>query len=270
MSTLDIDTALEWRGRTVVDRHGEKIGTFEELYLDESDRPAWAAVNTGLFGMRQTFVPLSAAQPAGDSLQLPFDKQQVKDAPNVDPDAQLSAEEEDTLFRHYGLRPEDASPGEPHSQAAGEPEAQAAAPDDEPQRAPASDDEPQRERVAASADDEPQRERVAASADDEPQREPVAASADDEQPREHADAGEGAEMVRSEEEVSVGTRRRVSGRARLKKHVVTEHVQKTVPVRRERVSVELDSPDDEAEAPAGEQQAEPEPEPDRRPETEQR
>lgn len=234
MSTLDIDTALEWRGRTVVDRHGEKVGTFEELYLDESDRPAWAAVNTGLFGMRQTFVPLSAAQPAGDSLQLPFDKQQVKDAPNVDPDAQLSAEEEDTLFRHYGLRPEDASADEPPSQAAGEPEAQAAA----------SDDEPQREPVAASADDEPQRE--------------------------HADAGEGAEMVRSEEEVSVGTRRRVSGRARLKKHVVTEHVQKTVPVRRERVSVELDPPDDEAEAPAGEQQAEPEPEPDRRPETEQR
>jgi stress response protein YsnF len=246
MSTLDIDTALEWRGRTVVDRHGEKIGTFEELYLDESDRPAWAAVNTGLFGLRQTFVPLSAAQPAGDSLQLPFDKQQVKDAPNVDPDAQLSAEEEDTLFRHYGLRPEDASAGEPPSQAAGEPEAQAAASDDEPQREP-----------------------VAASADDEPQRAPVAASAD-EPPREHADAGEGAEMVRSEEEVSVGTRRRVSGRARLKKHVVTEHVQKTVPVRRERVSVELEPPDDEAEAPAGEQQPEPEPQPDRRPETEQR
>ena len=47
-------------------------------------------------------------------------------------------------------------------------------------------------------------------------------------------------MVRSEEEVSVGTRRRVSGKARLKKYVVTEHVQKVVPVQREEVRVEFE------------------------------
>jgi stress response protein YsnF len=62
-------------------------------------------------------------------------------------------------------------------------------------------------------------------------------------------------MIRSEEEVSVGKRRRVSGRARLRKHVVTEHVQKTVPVQRERVSVEFEPGDEEGEAPAGERVA---------------
>jgi hypothetical protein len=104
MASLDIDTALGWRGRTVVDRDGEKIGKLDELYLDESERPAWGAITTGLFGRRQSFVPLGAIESDGDNLRVPFEKDRVKDAPNVEPDAQLSDEEEDRLYRHYGVQ----------------------------------------------------------------------------------------------------------------------------------------------------------------------
>jgi uncharacterized protein (TIGR02271 family) len=45
-------------------------------------------------------------------------------------------------------------------------------------------------------------------------------------------------MTRSEEELRVGKTQRESGRARLRKYVVTEQVQKTVPVQREEVRVE--------------------------------
>jgi uncharacterized protein (TIGR02271 family) len=45
-------------------------------------------------------------------------------------------------------------------------------------------------------------------------------------------------MTRSEEELHVGTTQREAGRARLVKHIVTENVQKTVPVQREEVRVE--------------------------------
>ena len=45
-------------------------------------------------------------------------------------------------------------------------------------------------------------------------------------------------MTRSEEEVRVGTTRRETGRARLRKYVVTENVTETVPVQREEVRVE--------------------------------
>jgi sporulation protein YlmC with PRC-barrel domain len=104
MPLPDIDTALDWRGRTVVDQNGEKIGKFEDIYLDEAtSRPEWAAVNTGLFGLRTTLVPLSAAELAGDDVKVPFDREHVKAAPNVDPDDQLSQEEEELLYRHYGL-----------------------------------------------------------------------------------------------------------------------------------------------------------------------
>jgi uncharacterized protein (TIGR02271 family) len=45
-------------------------------------------------------------------------------------------------------------------------------------------------------------------------------------------------MTRSEEELDVSTTERETGRARLKKYVVTEDVEKTVPVRREKARVE--------------------------------
>ena len=45
-------------------------------------------------------------------------------------------------------------------------------------------------------------------------------------------------MTRSEEELSVGTTERESGRVRLRKYVVNDEVTKTVPVRREEVRVE--------------------------------
>jgi uncharacterized protein (TIGR02271 family) len=45
-------------------------------------------------------------------------------------------------------------------------------------------------------------------------------------------------MTLSEERVEVGTQTREAGRARLRKYVVTENVQQTVPVSREEVVVE--------------------------------
>src|SRR5687768_13418801 len=75
------------RGQTVYGADGEKIGKAGEVYLDDqSGRPEWVTVNTGLFGTNETFVPLADADLAGDGLRVPFAKDLVKDAPNVDPD----------------------------------------------------------------------------------------------------------------------------------------------------------------------------------------
>lgn len=49
---------------------------------------------------------------------------------------------------------------------------------------------------------------------------------------------QGGAMTRSEEEMHVGTESRERGRARLRKYVVTEHEQVTVPVRHEEVQIE--------------------------------
>jgi uncharacterized protein (TIGR02271 family) len=56
--------------------------------------------------------------------------------------------------------------------------------------------------------------------------------------RETGGRGGGEAMTRSEEELRVGTEKREAGRLRLRKYVVTEQVQQTVPVRREEVRLE--------------------------------
>lgn len=104
MPTPSIETAQGWLGRVMVDRDSNKIGEVVDIYLDnETDRPEWAVVRTGLFGLRSTFVPLADAREVGDELQVPHQRLQVKQAPNIDPDGHLSAAEEAELYRHYGL-----------------------------------------------------------------------------------------------------------------------------------------------------------------------
>jgi uncharacterized protein (TIGR02271 family) len=100
----DINTVQNWQGTTMVDRDGDKLGTIDAIYLDDgTGQPEWALVYTGLFGTKATFVPLAQAQPMGDSVQVPYHKDQVKDAPNMQADGQLSQDEEAELYRHYGL-----------------------------------------------------------------------------------------------------------------------------------------------------------------------
>lgn len=96
--------AYDWGDREVVDSDGEKIGKVDEVYLDTpSGEPEWLSVNTGLFGMKSSFVPLQGADPSGGNVRVAYTKDQVKDAPNVTPDAELSTEEEQRLWSHYGL-----------------------------------------------------------------------------------------------------------------------------------------------------------------------
>ena len=99
LSGSDVETMV---GRAVVGRDGD-VGTVEDVYLDrDTRRPEWALVNTGLFGMKQSFVPLAMAQVEGDSIRVPYGKDDIENAPKVEPDGELSEEEEAQLYRHYG------------------------------------------------------------------------------------------------------------------------------------------------------------------------
>jgi uncharacterized protein (TIGR02271 family) len=99
-----IDTVQSWQGRTMVDLAGDKLGTIDAIYLDhETGQPEWATVTSGLFTAKTAFVPLAQAQDLGDSVQVPYDKDQVKNAPTMQADGSLSQDEEAELYRHYGL-----------------------------------------------------------------------------------------------------------------------------------------------------------------------
>jgi hypothetical protein len=122
MQTLeDVQT---WRGKKMVDAGGDKIGTIEDILLDrQTGEPAWAAVKTGLFGMKHTLVPIGDAEPVGeDEVRVNLDKETVKSAPRVDPGGELSAEEERRLWEHYGRSDYDDWQGEDRTRALGMPD----------------------------------------------------------------------------------------------------------------------------------------------------
>ncbi len=83
---------------------GDKIGKVGQVYLDDAtDQPAWVTVNTGMLGNNESFVPVQDASFSGDRLTLPYDKDKVKDAPNVASDGHISQEEEQELYTYYGI-----------------------------------------------------------------------------------------------------------------------------------------------------------------------
>ncbi|HEV7652633.1 MAG TPA: PRC-barrel domain-containing protein [Actinophytocola sp.] len=59
----------------VVDPRGEKIGSVKQVWLDgQTGEPVWASVHTGLFGLRETFVPLQRAELHDGQVQVPVAK----------------------------------------------------------------------------------------------------------------------------------------------------------------------------------------------------
>ncbi len=75
-------------GQSVYGRDGDKlgkVGKVGQVYLDdETGKPEWATVQTGLFGTKESFVSLAQADLTDDGLTVPYTKDQVKDAPTVD------------------------------------------------------------------------------------------------------------------------------------------------------------------------------------------
>src|SRR4051794_10384978 len=232
MATMqDIET---WRGRTLVDRDGDKIGKIEDVYLDRSSgEPEWVAVKTGMFGSNRSFVPIHDADTAGDDLRVSFDKDLVKDAPSVDADGELSPEEERRLYQHYGRSDYDEWTTDSEDRTEG---------------TLGRDDRMSFDRERSGGTDIG---RGDAESRGDLEARGVGGTGDSGRGDLDAD-GDAAgttgrdvsgpttddAMTRSEEELRVGTERREAGRARLRKYVVTENVEQTVPVEREDVRVE--------------------------------
>jgi uncharacterized protein (TIGR02271 family) len=89
-------------GRNAVDPQGNKIGSIGQVYLnDETGQPDWITVNTGLFGMKENFAPLAGSSFNGDDLVLPFDKDVVKDSPDINDSSHLDTDEQQSLYSYY-------------------------------------------------------------------------------------------------------------------------------------------------------------------------
>ena len=199
---LNQDNAREVIGTTAYSADGDKIGKVGQLFLDdETGRPEFVTVNTGLFGSNETFIPVAEARLDSDRVVLPFDKDKVKDAPNVDAEnGHLDKAEERRLYEYYGLGyDKDGFDGTGTGTGTGT-EGWAGA----------------GEGIASAGSG-------------------FSGEGHDTSGPDTDDA-----MTRSEEHVAVGTTQQEAGRARLRKYVTTEQETHTVPVRKEKAVLETE------------------------------
>jgi len=88
----------------VIDQNGDKVGGVGQIYLDDaSGQPAWVSVKSGLFGLRESFVPLGAAEVVNGNIQVPYAKDFVKDSPRIDAEHHLDDSQQALLYDYYGV-----------------------------------------------------------------------------------------------------------------------------------------------------------------------
>jgi hypothetical protein len=94
-----------WRDKDVIDPQGGKIGSLESVYVDTADdEPSFAGVKAGMIGRHKiVFVPLHGATVGPGYIRVKFDKDLVKNSPSIEVDGELRAEEEPSIFTHYGI-----------------------------------------------------------------------------------------------------------------------------------------------------------------------
>ena len=198
---------------TAFDAQGEKLGKINNLFVDDkTGQPTFIEVNHGLFGMSSSLVPLRGHRLNGDELKLAFDKDLIKDAPDIDFENQLTAADQDTIYEHYHLTDvQDVEtyvtdrPAADDSNLAGFAGAAGAG-------------------AAGAGAAAGTTEKDVIDRNEREVREPVASQSND--------------IILEKERLNVGTERVASGEARLRKYQVEETETVEVPVTREEVRIE--------------------------------
>jgi len=231
-----LDTSIDaLRDATVYTSDGDKIGKVGDVYLgDHSGQPEWVTVKTGLFGSAETFVPLAQASSDGGEIRVPYTKEQVKDAPRTSADGQISEEEEDRLFAHYGIGDSASGSGtdsrtQTHADSTGRGDGFMAG-----SGTSRGDYEELDELGAARGEATVPGGTGTGEGGTRRDRSGEAGV----QGRDTSGPTTDDAMTRSEERLHVGTERREAGRARLRKHVVTERQTEQVGTSREELVVE--------------------------------
>ena len=211
--------------KTAYDVNGDKLGSVKEVFVDDhSGQPTFVEVSHGLFGMSESIVPMRGHKFAGeDDLILAFDKERIKDAPSVDTDKALSTNDQNEIFRHYGVdtkQDEQAYTGGRHD----------------------ASDKNNAGLVAGAGSGAGVGAAAGAEHKEHAHKDHVAGTETADHAQDaghtHSDVDGRDSLVRSEEQLDVSKERVESGEVRLRKYVVTETENIEVPVTREEVRVE--------------------------------
>ena len=97
-----LNEALGWIGSRVDDVYGASVGRLEDIWIDPgTGDPRWLLVKEGRFGGRSTLIPFEDASAGAGHVWVPYERDVVRGAPEVEPGAPLTQQVESALRDHY-------------------------------------------------------------------------------------------------------------------------------------------------------------------------
>lgn len=97
-----LNEALGWIGSRVDDIYGAGVGRLEDVWIDPGTGvPRWLLVREGRFDGRTTLIPFEDATAGAGHVWVPYEREVVAAAPEVEPGAPLTQHIEAALRTHY-------------------------------------------------------------------------------------------------------------------------------------------------------------------------
>jgi len=105
LEAWDMKSLTDVRGKDVFSSDGEKIGSIQELYYDDTTgMPEWIGLGTGFLGLKRRVVPVEQLSTETDHFKVPFTKTKVQDEPDWDAEGEsLKDEDEARLLSYFGI-----------------------------------------------------------------------------------------------------------------------------------------------------------------------
>ena len=198
--------------------HYEKIGTVDDLFVDDDDRPKYVGVKTGLLGTRTTLIPIELVR-VNDKrklIEVEADKNTIKEGPTFSDDREITSEFEQRVLSYYRAEIEHVSSAKREADLPHYPDASGA------ERV----DLRPRERLT-EAQEHPRQDRLSVPRSDTDRKSGEELGSEDE-----------LRVQRVEEELRAGTRKREAGDVRVRKQVRTDRERLAVPKKRQEVRME--------------------------------
>jgi hypothetical protein len=99
---MSLGEAAQLFGYRVVDAAGRRVGSIDSVWVHgTTNQLEFIGTKTGWLMTRSHVIPALGATISDDTVIVAYTEQQIRDAPSFGGDEELTAEQQDEVYRHY-------------------------------------------------------------------------------------------------------------------------------------------------------------------------
>lgn len=99
----ELEEVLTWVGHRLDEIGGAAVGKIEGVYSDPTTRdPTWLLARMGRFG-HYSLIPFSHAVAGAGRVWMPYERGQIRSAPQIEPGSELTREDELRFCTHFEI-----------------------------------------------------------------------------------------------------------------------------------------------------------------------